>query len=394
MASREHNTASMRPGARRRFQRDLSADRELRRFEVGVPDVGQRLDRFLAARLRWASRARIRSWIEGGRVEVAASADAPAAQRAGSPRGSQRLHGGEVVMVSLDSAHVDAGVPASAPPPLEVVFEDAWLLAVAKPSGCNVHPTRRHLADSLLERVHRRERELSAAAGPDGWLPSPCHRLDRDTSGVVLFAKDPQTRAAIGRQIEERTLRKGYLAWVRGELEREKGEIDLPIGRDARSSLANRRAVCARGSGQAALTRWRVVERRSGNSLLELEPVTGRTHQLRVHLAAIGHPILGDVLYHRNVEAGDGADELFVRALGGLSKDETVALFGHHRLALHAVRLELVHPADARLAVLQSPPPPDFAPPAAAAGQGAVGMPFRSTASMASAKRSTSSRVE
>jgi 23S rRNA pseudouridine1911/1915/1917 synthase len=364
--SNDHRTLATRLGARRRFQRDLSAERELRRFEVGLPESGLRLDVFLAAKLRWASRARIRAWIEGGRVEVAASTDAPTTRRAGAPRGAQRLRGGDVVAVSLDAAHVDAGVPTGGEtPPVEVVFEDAWLLAVAKPSGCNVHPTRRHLADSLLERVHRREREREpSATAAGGWLPSPCHRLDRDTSGVVLFARDPATRAAVGRQIEERSVRKSYLAWVRGELERASGEIDLPIGPDPRSALANRRAVCARGAGQAALTRWRRLERRGGASLLELEPVTGRTHQLRVHLAAIGHPILGDALYQRHDGTGDvaGADALFLRSLGGLSEAEAIALLGHHRLALHAVRLELLHPAGARPVVVEAPPPSGFSP--------------------------------
>ncbi|HUP24543.1 MAG TPA: RluA family pseudouridine synthase [Thermoanaerobaculia bacterium] len=339
-------------GARRRYQRDLSADRDVRRFEVGLPDRGSRIDVFLAQRLRWASRARIRRWIEGGRVQVSPAWASPV-------RASLRLRDGDAVTISLDAEHVDYGTPiVEAAEPLLVVHEDAWLLAVSKPPGCSVHPTRRHRAGSLVELVHRRDRALPGEARhTDGWVPSLCHRLDRDTSGVVLFAKDPMSRAEVGRQIEARAVRKLYLAWVRGEVEGERGRIDLPIGPDPSSVLANRRAVCAPQCGQPALTLWRVLGRFSDRTLLALEPVTGRTHQLRVHLAALGHPILGDALYQSS-SRGD----LFLRSLRGNSADEAVGTLGHERLALHALRLELRHPALDRRFELYAPPWPDLEP--------------------------------
>jgi 23S rRNA-/tRNA-specific pseudouridylate synthase len=120
--------------------------------------------------------------------------------------------------------------------------------------------------------------------------------------------------------------------------------------------LANKRAVCSAGSGQPALTRWRVRERWGGRTLLEAEPVTGRMHQLRVHLAAIGHPILGDALYRLD----EGCDDLFLRRLRGLTEDDATELLGHHRLALHALRLELEHPVLGRRLELHAPLWPDL----------------------------------
>ena len=337
---------SRRARAVRAFQRDLSADREVRRFEVGLPDRGQRLDVFLAARLRWASRARVGVYIAEDRVRVAGRG-----AEARVPRAALRLHAGDEVVVTIDAVHVEASQPGRTEPFL-VVFEDRWLLAVSKPPACSVHPTKRHRAGSLVELVHRRERELPPEARqPEGWLPSPCHRLDRDTSGLVLFARDPATRAEVGRQIESRSVRKVYLAWVRGEVREEHGEIELPIGPDDSSSLANRRAV--RPNGQPSITRWRVVERFTRHTLVEAEPVTGRTHQLRVHLAAIGHPILGDALY--GLPGADG-DELFVRRLSGMSDQDVTRLVGYYRLALHAERLELEHPELRRPLSLLAPP--------------------------------------
>jgi RluA family pseudouridine synthase len=197
----------------------------------------------------------------------------------------------------------------------------------------NLYPTRRHLGGSLTELVHRRHRALGLPGSP----PSPCHRLDRETSGVVLFAKDRETRAHIGRQFEERTVEKTYLAMVRGVPAQDEGVIDLPLGRDPASKVEIKQGPRFDGGGLAARTRWRVLERfdraAPPRALLELRPETGRQHQLRAHLAAIGHPILGDKLYL-------GGDDVFLLSLDrDLSAAELEQVGGLGRLALHAAAL-------------------------------------------------------
>jgi 23S rRNA pseudouridine1911/1915/1917 synthase len=231
-----------------------------------------------------------------------------------------------------------------------IVFEDARLLVVSKPPGVSVYPSRRHRTGSLLERVHRQQR---AAGG--GAPPSPCHRLDRETSGLFLLAKDVEARAAIGRQFEERSVRKTYLAWVRGVPPQDEGRIDRPLGPDATSRIELKRGVCADGRGQRAVTGWRVRERRADCALLELSPETGRQHQLRAHLAAIGHPILGDKLYL-------GGDDLFLASLERDLRADERAELGADRLCLHAWRLALRHPERARPMTLQAPAGPDLEP--------------------------------
>lgn len=338
--------ASVLPG--RAFQRDLSAPVEERRFEVGAPDHGRRLDAFLAERMSWRSRTRIQALVAAGRVTIERGKDREPPAPAPRARAGTRLRRGSLLVVRLDSAFVDAAAaPAAAEHgagELGIVYEDEHLLAVSKPSPMNVYPTRRHLGGSLTELVHRRHRALGLAGSP----PSPCHRLDRETSGLVLFAKDRETRADIGRQFEERSVEKTYLAIVVGLPAGDEGTIDLALGRDRASRVEIKQAARLDGGGLPARTRWRVRSRwvepghagpiGAGRALLELHPETGRQHQLRAHLAAIGHPIAGDKLYL-------GGDDLFLASLERpLTPEELAALGGFSRLALHASRLAFRHP--------------------------------------------------
>jgi 23S rRNA pseudouridine1911/1915/1917 synthase len=336
------------------FQRDLSSPIEERRFEVGAPDHGRRLDVFLAEKMSWRSRARIQELIVDGRVTVARRDDEVAVgRRQAKLRPNTRLRGGDGINVRLDSAFVDAGALGDAATPevvLEIVYEDDLLLAVDKPPRMSLYPTRRHLEGSLTELVHRRHRALGLAGSP----PSPCHRLDRETSGLLLFAKDRETRAHIGRQFEERTVEKTYLAMVKGLPEENEGVIDLPLGRDLSSRVEIKQGPRPDGGGLAARTRWRVLERHweRDRALLELRPETGRQHQLRAHLAAIGHPILGDRLYL-------GGDEVFLGSLDReLTASELQGLGGADRLELQAAALAIDHPAAGRLRI--EAPPPDW----------------------------------
>jgi 23S rRNA-/tRNA-specific pseudouridylate synthase len=377
------------------FQRDLSAPIEERRFEVGAPDHGQRLDLFLAERMAWRSRARIQNLITDGRVTVEPGKDrGPGAS--GRLRAGTRLRVGNDVIVRLDSAFVDAAVADTRDAlaagadgdggaagdggvaaedatgiAIEVVYEDEHLVAVSKPPRMNLYPTRRHLGGSLTELVHRRHGALGLGGAP----PSPCHRLDRETSGVVLFAKDRATRADIGRQFEARTIEKTYLAMVAGSPTADEGVIELPLGRDLASRVEIKQGPRFDGGGLEARTRWRLLARfeasvcegfepdrgprapsplAAGRALLELRPETGRQHQLRAHLAAIGHPILGDKLYL-------GGDDLFLASLDReLHPGELAALGGSDRLALHAWSLLLRHPDSGNELAIEAPSPAEW----------------------------------
>jgi 23S rRNA pseudouridine1911/1915/1917 synthase len=230
-----------------------------------------------------------------------------------------------------------------------VIFEDEDLLAVSKPPHLNVYPSRRHRAGSLIELVHEGHRLRHR---PTDYAPTLCHRLDRETSGLVLFAKSRASRAEISRQLEERDLEKTYLALVVGQMDAESGRIDMPLGRSDRSAVEIKSVVTE--NGQPAATHWRVSHRLSGRTLLELSPETGRQHQLRAHCAAIGHPIVGDKLYL-------GGDELFLRSLDGPLSEEEIASLGLDRQALHAWKLAFSHPATGQEIQLESPLWPDIA---------------------------------
>jgi RluA family pseudouridine synthase len=297
--------------------------------------------------MSWRSRSRIQDLIVDGRVAIVSRDDETVgANRPAKLRPNTRLRGGDEITVRLDSAFVDAGARGdvvAAEVALEIVHEDDHLLAVNKPHRLSLYPTKRHLGGSLTELVHRRHRALGGADAP----PSPCHRLDRETSGVVLFAKDRDTRASIGRQFEERTVEKTYLAMVRGVPAEDEGVIDLPLGRDLSSKVEIKQGPRLDGGGLQARTKWRVLEGHPDGrrALLELRPETGRQHQLRAHLAAIGHPILGDRLYL-------GGDDLFLASLDrDLDPGEIDLLDGFDRLALHAASLVVSHPRAGRIRI-------------------------------------------
>lgn len=341
-----------RPRKPRRGQRDLTLPYQEYRFDVGEPDHGGRLDSFLAARLDWQSRRRVQQLIAAGMVEILPGKDPQQAVIGAMRDGLKLRKGQEVILRTPNPQPVDSQPKVVAPDvqdDLEVVWEDDQILAVNKPPHINVHPSHGHLTGSLIHLIHERHRQLYPEHSE---VPTLCHRVDRETSGVVLTAKDQLSRTRIGRQFEARQVKKSYLALVRGIVEQDQGIIDLPLGRSLTSEVRLKMAVRHDSEGMPSITEWRVAQRLRDLTLIELYPQTGRQHQLRVHLAAIGHPILGDKLYL-------GGEEVFLRGIKGKLTAEDHEILGLNHQALHSWKLTLEHPFTGRQIILEASLPRD-----------------------------------
>jgi 23S rRNA pseudouridine1911/1915/1917 synthase len=282
--------------------------------------AGLRLDQALARLFPEHSRTRLQTWVRDGRVTVdAARADV-----------KRKVWGGEVVMLAHERSATDAAYRPQ-PIALAIVHEDAALLVVDKPAGLVVHPGHGNREGTLANALVHHAPQLAAV--PRAGI---VHRLDKDTSGLLVVAKTPEAQTSLVRQLAARTVKREYLALVRGAVTAD-GHVDAPIGRHR--IARTRMAVTARG--KPARTRYRVLERFAGATLLAVTLETGRTHQIRVHMHAIGHPLVGDPTYGR-------------RARG----DDPLAQFP--RQALHAARLGLLHPASGRDCEWRSPAPEDL----------------------------------
>lgn len=245
---------------------------------------GERLDLFLAAQTPGVSRSRAQRLIAAGLVTVNGRRGRPGLQ----------LKPGDRVVVRIPPP--PPGELAPEPLPLEILYEDDDLLVVNKPAGLTVHPGPGHASGTLAHALLAHRPELARVG--EALRPGIVHRLDRDTSGVMVVAKHEVARANLVRQLAERRVQKTYLALVRGEPRPPAGVIEAPLGRDPR----HRQRMAVVEGGREARTQYQVRERFAGAALLEVRPETGRTHQVRVHLAAIGHPVLGDPVYGRRSE--------------------------------------------------------------------------------------------
>lgn len=303
---------------------------ERREFVVGAAEAGERLDIFLARRMPGWSRSQVRRLVQSGRVAV----DGRAARKAG-----QEIQAGERIWVRAER---DEPRAVAEELPLEIIYEDADLVVVNKPAGMVVHigagVKSGTLVNALLHHLGGAER-LSTAGG--ALRPGIVHRLDKMTSGLVLVAKNDVAHRALAAQFKSRGVRKTYLALVHGRVENAGGEIARSVGRDPR-----RRVRMKAGGLRAreALTAYRVLRRFEHFTLVEASPRTGRTHQIRVHFASLGHPIVGDTLY--------GAPG---RIKIGASAGATLA-----RNFLHATAIEFVHPRTERAMSFQSPLPTEL----------------------------------
>lgn len=299
---------------------DLSGAPDPGSAEVGPGEAGERLDIFLAARAGVSSRSEVRRWIDFGRVLVD-----------GQPtRASHKMRAGERV-----EWRPPPPIPAEPQPeaiPLSILFEDDDLLVIDKPKGLVVHPAPGHAQGTLVNALLHHCPDLPGIGGVR--RPGIVHRLDKDTSGVMVVAKTPVAMRALVRQLKERTVRRTYAALVHGGFREDEGTIDAPIGRHPTQRV--RMAVVPDG-GRPAVTHFRVLERLGEYTWLEARLETGRTHQIRVHLAFIGHPVAGDPIYSRRPEV-----------LGLTSQ------------ALHARELSLVHPRTGEPLTFQAPLPEEM----------------------------------
>jgi 23S rRNA pseudouridine1911/1915/1917 synthase len=255
-----------------------------RTYTFEAPSTGERLDRFLAAHIEGLSRSHAQHLIETGNVLVEGQRSRPA----------QRLHGGEIVRVDVPAPRPLELVPE--PIPLTIVYEDDDMLVLDKPAGIAVHPSPGHERHTLVQALLARYPELPGINGHQ--RPGIVHRLDLDTSGLLMVAKTERGQVSLSAQLAARRVLKGYLALVAGSPRPAAGVIEGQIGRDP--SQRQRMAVVA--NGRPAQTRFRIVAELGPYALLLALPLSGRTHQIRVHLAAVGHPVVGDSVYSGRVE--------------------------------------------------------------------------------------------
>ncbi|PYN99302.1 MAG: RNA pseudouridine synthase [Candidatus Rokuibacteriota bacterium] len=277
------------------------------RLTVGRTAAGARLDRWLAELLPDLSRSRIQHLIAGQHVTVNGAAT----------KASHRLHGGETIEIDVPPLPPDDLVPE--PIALTVLHEDDHVLVIDKPAGMVVHPGAGNATGTLAAAALAHAPAIAGVGGPR--RPGIVHRLDKDTSGVLVMAKTRAAYEGLTAQLVERSVTRRYVAVVHGRVGLTAGVVDAPMGRDP--SHRQRMAVRPAGKGKRAVTHYRVVERFPHFTYLELRLETGRTHQIRVHMASLGHPVVGDRTYGRS------------------HGKQPIASEG---LALHAVTLAFLHP--------------------------------------------------
>ena len=319
-------------------------------------DLQKRVDLYLRDRLPDYSRAMLQKLVKSGAVIVN-----------GRPaKSSTVIRAGDLVDVTLPRAAPQEALPENIP--LDIIYEDENFIAINKQAGLIVHPARGHWTGTLINALlwHSQKTQGTLSTGSDPWRPGIIHRLDRDTTGLILVAKTDEAHWRLAGQFERRTIKKTYMALVHGNVELDSDLIDAPLAvhPKIREKYAVRPEV-----GKPAQTIYSVKERylprrgaahAAAYTLLELAPKTGRTHQLRVHCAHIGHPIVGDSMYGgRQITLEDIAPSKAGSRKGKIaSPASTEPLIT--RQALHAFRLQFVHPTQFHRMTLEAPVPADM----------------------------------
>lgn len=301
-------------------------------FDLEIPQncAGLRLDQALARLLPDWSRSRLQAWILEKRVSVEGAEASP----------KQKVWGGEKVRVELphyNSRHATETTHAAEAIGLDIVYEDAALMVINKPAGLVVHPGSGNWQGTMLNALLHHAAKLSS-------LPRAgiVHRLDKDTSGLLVVAKTLEAQTSLVRQLQSHSVKRDYLALVLGHVAHD-GQVDAPVGRHP----VQRTKMAVTASGKEARTHYRVLEQFDGCTLLQCSLETGRTHQIRVHMHSIGHPLVGDPVY-------GGKPKKTAQETGRL-------LASFPRQALHAQRLELSHPQNGEIMAWQAALPEDMA---------------------------------
>lgn len=250
-----------------------------REYELTAEESGQRLDKYLAGEMTDLSRSRIKELVQAGEVLVNGK----------KSKVSYKVQKGDLIQVTvlpleplkLEEENI----------PLDIVYEDEDIIVVNKPQGMVVHPAVGHPSHTLVNALLYHTRDL--ADSPEGFRPGIVHRIDKDTSGLLMVAKNAAARESLEKQLAAKSNKRQYLAIVHGNFAEEEGTIDAPIGRNPK----DRKQMAVVEKGKSAVTHFKVLEQYQGYSLVECQLETGRTHQIRVHMAYIGHPLAGDPLY-------------------------------------------------------------------------------------------------
>jgi len=315
---------------------DLSQGLERVRVRVYPEIAGLRLDQALTKLFPWRTRSSVRRLIQSGRVYLSPAPCKPDGQpsAAETVRPARRVQAEDIIIVDVPPrAPIEQETSPIDADELDIVHEDRFLVAINKPPGLAVHPSGRRLTGTLINLLHARYRCLENLS--QDIVPRLCHRLDRETSGLILVAKDEIAHSNVRKEFERQRVQKSYLAIVEGTVDQDDGFIDLALGPARHSPI--RLKIEARPDGLEALTRFQVRERTRHFSLVQCFPKTGRQHQLRVHLASIGHPIVGDKLY--------GPDEqYFLDNIEGELDEIAKGRLRLSRHALHSYTLRFRHP--------------------------------------------------
>lgn len=250
-----------------------------REYELTAEESGQRLDKYLAGEMTDLSRSRIKELVQAGEVLVNGK----------KSKVSYKVQKGDLIQVTVLPLEPLALEAENIP--LDIVYEDQDVIVVNKPQGMVVHPAAGHPSHTLVNALLYHTRDL--ADSPEGFRPGIVHRIDKDTSGLLMVAKNAAARESLEKQLAAKSNKRQYLAIVHGNFAEEEGTIDAPIGRNPK----DRKQMAVVEKGKSAVTHFKVLEQYQGYSLVECQLETGRTHQIRVHMAYIGHPLAGDPLY-------------------------------------------------------------------------------------------------
>ena len=298
----------------------------LEKIIINKEETGKRIDIF-AAEKTGITRSQIQKLIEKGSLTV----------NSGPVSRNYRTKAGDIIEITITEEKTSELIPEAIP--LEILYKDEYLAVVNKPSGMVVYPAAGHSRGTMMNALLYQCKKLANIGGP--LRPGVVHRLDKDTSGVMVIALDDRTYYDLTGQFKQRTINRKYIALLYGNLKEDKGEISLSIGR----SESDRKKMSTRVKrGKEAVTTWKVIERFHGAVLIEAKLKTGRTHQIRVHFASIGHPVLGDRTYGKKIEVEVNSKEkiLFPRQM------------------LHAELLGFLHPVTGEYLEFKSPLPEDM----------------------------------